>query len=157
MSALYRIMKDPGRVNSEAYTKLFETVKEAAHMPRPGVVPKMKKDLLENKVAQLNFKMMQYANMAVDEKGFSEKKLNHDSLHVLHTLRGFTSGAENIINNIDERVDKKRYDKDPESLKFVSYGFYGAKILYEGRNTHQLRVYMKKEGRCSPSSCNHHA
>ncbi len=144
MSALYRIMKDPGRVNSEAYTKLFETVKEAAHMPRPGVVPKMKKDLLENKVAQLNFKMMQYANMAVDEKGFSEKKLNHDSLHVLHTLRGFTSGAENIINNIDERVDKKRYDKDPESLKFVSYGFYGAKMLYEGRkeinNGNELRT-----------------
>jgi hypothetical protein len=135
MSALYRIMKDPNsyKNKSEPYKKLFETVKEAAHMPRPENLGKMSKELIEKKVAQLNFRMMQYANIAVDEKGFQEKDMNHDSLHVLYTLKTFTSGAESIINDIDNRIDKKRYDKDPESLKFVSEGYYGANILYPKR------------------------
>lgn len=143
MSALYRTMKDPANVKSDAYKKLFETVKEAAHMPLPADAKRVNKNALSKEVARLNFKMMQYANIAVDEKGFQDKHLNHESLHVLYALYNFTEGAASIILDIDARVDKKRYDKDPESLKFVSAGKYGPKILYDSvkkqNNNQELR------------------
>ena len=146
MSALYRVMNNPNapKIKSEAYTKLFEAVEEAAHMPRPNTLGKMNKGLIERKVAQLNFRMMQFANRAVDEKGFQDKDMNHDALHVLYTLKGYTSGANHIIKDIDERIDKKRYDKDPESLKFVSEGFYDINKLYQKRKEQNHGEELRK-------------
>lgn len=124
MANIYERMDGP-EGKSDAYKKLFETVKEAAHMPKAQQLVKVDDKKFYDKMEQLSFSLIRYADEVADEKGVEHvNKYAMDVLAELKTDNRFR-GALNRINSVPARINRERADSalfTPEPIRLADYG-----------------------------------